>query len=89
VIETLVLVTDEVGPGTVAVPHGWGHAGGSWERANKAGGANVNQLASTAHADIERVAGMSHLNGIAVRLESLDVPTGVATGVATDVGSVG
>jgi formate dehydrogenase len=70
VIETLVLVTDEVGPGTVAVPHGWGHAGGSWERANKAGGANVNQLASTAHEDIERVAGMSHLNGIAVRLES-------------------
>ena len=46
-IETLALVTDEVGPGTVAVPHGWGHAGGWWERANKAGGANVNELTST------------------------------------------
>ena len=68
-IETLTLVTDEVGPGTVAVPHGWGHEGGSWERANKAGGANVNRLASTKHHDIERVAGMSHLNGIPVCLE--------------------
>ena len=68
-IETLTLVTDEVGPGTVAVPHGWGHEGGSWERANKAGGANVNRLASTQHHDIERVAGMSHLNGIPVCLE--------------------
>ena len=68
-IETLTLVTDEVGPGTVAVPHGWGHEGGSWERANKAGGANVNRLASTQHRDIERVAGMSHLNGIPVCLE--------------------
>jgi formate dehydrogenase len=68
-IETLTMVTDEVGPGTVAVPHGWGHEGGSWERANKAGGANVNRLASTQHHDIERVAGMSHLNGIPVCLE--------------------
>lgn len=70
-IETETLVTDEVGPGTVAVPHGWGHRGGSWERANKAGGANVNLLASSDNADIERVAGMSHLNGIAVCLEAV------------------
>jgi formate dehydrogenase len=70
-IETEVLVTDEVGQGTVAVPHGWGHEGGSWERANKAGGANVNQLASTAHEDIERLAGMSHLNGIPVCLQGV------------------
>jgi formate dehydrogenase len=69
VIETVALLTDEVGPGTVAVPHGWGHAGGSWERANKAGGANVNQLASTRHEDIEKLAGMSLLNGIPVALE--------------------
>lgn len=68
-IETETLVTDEVGPGTVAVPHGWGHRGGSWERANKSGGANVNLLASSDNADIERVSGMSHLNGIAVRVE--------------------
>jgi len=69
VIETLALVSDEVGLGTVAVPHGWGHEGGGWDLANKAGGANSNRLASSELADVERLAGMAHLNGIAVALE--------------------
>ncbi|MDN2495201.1 formate dehydrogenase [Nocardia nova] len=69
-IETVALLTDEVGPGTVAVPHGWGHEGGSWTLANASGGANVNQLMSTAIEDIERLAGMSHLNGVPVVLEA-------------------
>jgi anaerobic selenocysteine-containing dehydrogenase len=69
-IETLALLTDEVGPGTVAVPHGWGHDGGGWELANKAGGANTNRLASSELGDVERLAGMAHLNGIAVALDA-------------------
>ena len=56
--------------GTIAVPHGWGHAGG-WETANAAGGANVNLLASSRPEDLERLAGMAHLNGIAVRVEAV------------------
>jgi anaerobic selenocysteine-containing dehydrogenase len=71
-IETLALLTDEVGPGTVAVPHGWGHEGGGWELANKSGGANTNRLASSELADVERLAGMAHLNGIAVTLEAVE-----------------
>jgi formate dehydrogenase len=67
-IEIEAMVTDEVKPGTVAVPHGWGHRGG-WTRANEAGGANVNLLASSDPADLERLAGMALLNGIPVRLE--------------------
>ena len=70
-IDTEVLVTDEVGAGTVAVPHGWGHDGG-WLRANAAGGANVNDLTSSRSEDLERLAGMSVLNGVAVRLEKID-----------------
>jgi formate dehydrogenase len=62
-------LTDEVMRGTVAVPHGWGHRDGRWRRANQAGGANVNLLASSDPADLERLAGMAHLNGIPVRLE--------------------
>ncbi|PRC61214.1 formate dehydrogenase, partial [Mycobacterium sp. ITM-2017-0098] len=27
-IETGVQITDDVSPGTVAIPHGWGHRGG-------------------------------------------------------------
>lgn len=68
-IELPALVTDEVKPGTVAVPHGWGHRGGGWRVANAAGGTNVNALASSDPADLERLAGMAHLNGIPIRLE--------------------
>jgi anaerobic selenocysteine-containing dehydrogenase len=67
-IETIARVTDEVGAGTIAVPHGWGHRGG-WQRANAAGGANVNRLTSSDPDQVERLAGMTHLNGVPVALE--------------------
>ena len=63
-----VKVTDEMTPGTVALPHGWGHKGG-WSVANDAGGVNVNLLASSDPDDLEPLAGMAFLNGIPVRLE--------------------
>ncbi|CAA0127904.1 Formate dehydrogenase H [Mycolicibacterium vanbaalenii] len=69
-IETEVHITDEMSPGTVAIPHGWGHQGG-WQLANRAGGANVNELTSNDAADLERLAGMSVLNGVAVRIEPI------------------
>ena len=67
-IELPARLTDEVKRGTVAIPHGWGHQGG-WETANAAGGVNVNKLASSDPADLERLAGMAFLNGIPVRIE--------------------
>jgi formate dehydrogenase len=73
-IELPAKLTDEVKRGTVAVPHGWGHRGGGWRVANRAGGANVNQLASSDPGELERLAGMAHLNGIPVRIE----PVGAA-----------
>ena len=69
-VEVPVLVTDEMTPGTVALPHGWGHRGG-WRLANEAGGVNVNQLAPSDPAGLERLAGMAHLNGIPVRVEAV------------------
>ena len=63
-----VKVTDEMIPGAVALPHGWGHRGG-WQLANEHAGANVNLLASSDPDDLERLAGMAYLNGIPVRLE--------------------
>ena len=47
-----------------------GPPGGGWRRANAAGGANVNELASSDPDDLEQLAGMAHLNGIPVRLEA-------------------
>jgi anaerobic selenocysteine-containing dehydrogenase len=63
--------TDDVEPGTIAVPHGWGHRGGGWQTANVAGGANVNELTSARAEDLEGLSGMAHLNGVAVRLEKV------------------
>jgi len=73
-IELEALLTDEVKRGTVAVPHGWGHRGG-WRLAVKAGGANVNQLASSNPDDLEPLAGMAFLNGIPIRIEAVAART--------------
>ncbi|BDB39738.1 MULTISPECIES: molybdopterin-containing oxidoreductase family protein [Mycobacterium] len=72
-IAIAVTVTTDLVPGTVAVPHGWGHKGtGSWQLANRAGGANVNQLTSSNPADLEALAGMSWLTGVPVEVAVLD-----------------
>ena len=76
-VELPVEITDEMTEGVVAVPHGWGHRGG-WRVANAAGGANVNALASADPGDLEPLAGMAHLNGLAVRLEPVPEPASAA-----------
>lgn len=63
-VETVALVTDEMTPGTIAMPHGWGHRGG-WKRANGAGGATSNFLST----EVELASGTSVLNGIPVRVQ--------------------
>ena len=68
-IELEVVITDEVGAGTLAIPQGWGHRGGGWKLANSNPGVNVNELTSSRPDDLEALAGMSVLNGVAVRLE--------------------
>jgi formate dehydrogenase len=87
-IELPAKVTDEVSPGTVAIPHGWGHRG-EWRRATAAGGANVNVLASSAPEDLERLAGMALLNGVPVRLEAVAADQRApASASATEEGTV-
>jgi anaerobic selenocysteine-containing dehydrogenase len=75
-IELPVLLTDDLSPGVVAVPHGWGHRGGKgrWRTANEAGGANVNELTSSEAADVEPLAGMAHLNGVPIRAMAVAAP---------------
>ena len=65
-----VALTADIVPGTIAVPHGWGHKGtGGWRLANSAGGANVNQLMSSDPQDVEALAGMSWLTGVPVEVQ--------------------
>jgi anaerobic selenocysteine-containing dehydrogenase len=65
-IEAPAHLTDEIGRGVVALPHGWGHPAG-----RALAGANVNVLPGAGPDDLERLAGMAVLNGIPVRLERL------------------
>ena len=69
-IALAVELTADIVPGTIAVPHGWGHKGtGGWRLANSAGGANVNQLMSSDPKDVEALAGMSWLTGVPVEVQ--------------------
>jgi formate dehydrogenase len=72
-VELPIEVSEDVPSGTIAVPHGWGHRAAGWQTANAAGGANVNELTSSAPQDLERLSGMAHLNGVPVRLERVRV----------------
>lgn len=68
-IHIAVSLTSDLVPGTI--PHGWGHNGsGGWRIANRAGGANVNELMSSDPADVEALAGMSWLTGVPVEVET-------------------
>jgi formate dehydrogenase len=62
-----VHLLDELQPGTVALPHGWGHqVAPGLSVASKTAGVNVNLLAADGPQSVERVSGMSHLTGIPV-----------------------
>jgi len=60
-------VTEEVTPGSVAYPHGWGHQGG-WTRANRTEGANLNAITPASADAVEQVSGMSFLDGFEVEV---------------------
>jgi anaerobic selenocysteine-containing dehydrogenase len=65
-----VKILADLMPGTIAVPHGWGHqTARGLSVASKLSGANVNLLAADGVDNIEAVSGMAHLTGIPVRVE--------------------
>ncbi|MGB5810767.1 MAG: molybdopterin-dependent oxidoreductase [Polyangiales bacterium] len=61
-----VKVHAELMPGTVALPHGWGHQGSGLGVARKTTGVNVNLLAADGPDRLEKVSGMAHLTGFVV-----------------------
>jgi anaerobic selenocysteine-containing dehydrogenase len=72
-----VSLTEDVRPGSVCLPHGWGHGGGSWQRANAIGGPNLNALTAAGPGTLEPLAGMTILNGLAVRVTPVQTPATV------------
>ncbi|MGB5683351.1 MAG: molybdopterin-dependent oxidoreductase [Polyangiales bacterium] len=61
-----VKLLSDLMPGTVALPHGWGHQDSKMGVASKTTGVNVNLLAADGPDKLERVSGMAHLTGILV-----------------------
>lgn len=75
-----VKLLDSLMPGTVAVPHGWGHQHAKGLGiASRLGGANVNLLAADGADAVEGVSGMAHLTGIPVRVEPATGPIDVTS----------
>jgi formate dehydrogenase len=62
-----VRVSGDLMPGTVALPHGWGHQHATGlSIASKTRGVNVNLLAASGPDRVEKLSGMSHLTGFNV-----------------------
>ena len=76
--EVRVRVTEEMRPGIVSLPHGWGHAASApWQRVASAhAGVSVNDW--TDDGEVESVVGQSILNGVPVRLHRRDATARVA-----------
>jgi formate dehydrogenase len=56
-------------PGTVALPHGWGHQHATGlSVASRARGVNANLLAADGPTKLEPLSGMAHLTGIPVEV---------------------
>ena len=64
-----VKLLPELMPGTVSIPHGWGHQGAKGMRkASKAKGVNVNILAGSGAEEIDGLSGMSKLTALNVKI---------------------
>jgi anaerobic selenocysteine-containing dehydrogenase len=78
-IEVALEVSDDMRPGVVSVPHGFGHAsreGVGWTHAASLPGASVNDI--TDPTVLDAVTGNAAFNSVPVRLEAVTAPTAAA-----------
>jgi anaerobic selenocysteine-containing dehydrogenase len=69
VVRVPVKLLGDLMPGTVALPHGWGHQHArGLSVAGRTRGVNVNLLAADGPERLERVSGMAHLTGFVVEV---------------------
>jgi anaerobic selenocysteine-containing dehydrogenase len=70
-VDAQIEITDEMMPGVVSLPHGWGHnrAGIQLNVAAKHAGASINDLTDDTALDL--LCGTAAFNGTAVQIEKL------------------
>jgi formate dehydrogenase len=72
-VHAQVRCSDELMVGTVALPHGWGHASADGlSVARTTAGVNANVLSADGPAGVEPLSGMVHLTGIPVHVQRVD-----------------
>jgi anaerobic selenocysteine-containing dehydrogenase len=77
-VEVPASLTDDLMPGSVALPHGWGHADADGLTvASRTTGANANVLAADGPDAVEPISGMAQLTGILVEVAPADDGTHV------------
>ena len=84
-IELPLEVSDEMRPGVVSIPHGFGHdrENVGWRLAAKKAGASVNDI--TDPAVVDRLSGNAAFNAVPVRVESAAALTITAAGATAEV----
>ncbi|MDX1733899.1 MAG: molybdopterin-dependent oxidoreductase [Halioglobus sp.] len=74
---------EDMMPGSVAVPHGWGHSSaGGLSVASQTTGVNVNRIIPDGPGSIEPGSGMSHMNGVAVEVTAVARVAGADSALA-------
>lgn len=70
-VAVAVTLDEDMMPGAVALPHGWGHQKApGLSTASRSGGANANVLAADGPDALEPLSGMAQFNGILVDVEA-------------------
>jgi anaerobic selenocysteine-containing dehydrogenase len=70
-LEVPVKLDDAMMPGTISVPHGWGHQQARGLKiASKTRGVNVNRIMPDGPDSIEPLSGMSHMNGVLAQVRA-------------------
>jgi formate dehydrogenase len=71
-VQLKVLLTSDMRPGVIAVPHGWGHQQSKMARAAALKGVNINEVVPGGEANMEPVSGQAIMLGHLVDVECVE-----------------
>ncbi|MFT7109294.1 MAG: anaerobic selenocysteine-containing dehydrogenase [Psychrobacter glaciei] len=74
-----VHITDDITPGVIAVPHGWGHQGSGLSKAAKLPGENINQVIPGGSQNMEPASGQAIMVGHLVTVKKVVTKAKAAT----------